>query len=83
MNYVEVKVTVWNRLIFSDETNMVELARLIEQDGLEKVIDNDKGFIESETLFEMEEFILPENNEGLSTIEVFEHGELKWQNTNR
>ena len=80
MNYVDVKVTVWNRLVFSDNINMIDLVKLIEQQGLEKAIDNDKGFLESETIYETEEFILPDNNEGQSTIEIFENGELIWQN---
>lgn len=56
MNYIDVKVTVWNRLNFSDDTDMTALVKEIEQYGLDEVINDAKGFIESSTL------MLPKNS---------------------
>lgn len=54
-NYIDVKVTVWNRLHFSGQSNMQGIADLIKEDGLDEIIDDKLGFIESETLYDTEE----------------------------
>ena len=71
-NYVDVKVTVWNRLHFAEEANMPGLVDLINEKGLDEVIDDKLGFLESETLFDTEEKISPTENDNQATIEVFE-----------
>lgn len=80
MNYIDIKVTVWNRLKFSDDADMLQLAKRVEQDGIEAIIDEALGFEVSEILFETEECINTGENGGCSTIEVFENDKLKWQN---
>ena len=80
MNYIDVKVTVWNRLKFSDDTDMKELANLIRINGIESVIDDEKGFQESETLFDSEVKMTLEENGLDSTIEVYQRDNLVWQN---
>lgn len=50
-NYIDVKITVWNRLHFPDQSNMKGIADLIKEDGLNEVIDDKLCFPESETLF--------------------------------
>lgn len=80
MNYIDVKVTVWNRLAFSDDTDMTALAKEIEQYGLDEVIDDAKGFIESETLYDTEEQLTPDDNSKASTIEIYQNKELIWEN---
>lgn len=67
MNYIDVKVTVWNRLSFSDDTDMTALAKEIEQYGLDEVIDDAKGFIESSTLYDTEEQLIPDDNGNVLT----------------
>lgn len=81
MNYIDVKVTVWNRLTFSDDTDMTVLVKEIEQYGLDEVIDDAKGFIESETLYDTEEQPTPEDNGKASTIEVYQNKKLIWENS--
>lgn len=80
MNYIDVKVTVWNRLAFSDDTDMTALIKEIEQYGIDEVIDDAKGFIESETLYDTEERLTPDDNGKASTIEVYQNEKLVWEN---
>ena len=80
MNYIDVKVTVWNRLVFSDDTNMNALIKEIEQYGLDEVIDDAKGFIETETLYYTEEQLTPSDNDKAATIEIYQNKELIWEN---
>ncbi|MGC4234569.1 MAG: hypothetical protein QM594_16425 [Niabella sp.] len=80
MNYIDIKVTIWNRLSFSDDTNMKEIAKLVEQLGLDEVIDEARGFIENEPLYETEKELSPEDNNQRSTIEIYEQEELIWTN---
>jgi hypothetical protein len=58
-NYIDIKVTVWNRLHFADESNMAGIADLIKEEGLDEVIDDKLGFLQSETLYDTEEKLKP------------------------
>ncbi|MBS1737988.1 MAG: hypothetical protein JSS98_15500 [Bacteroidetes bacterium] len=80
MNYIDVKITVWNRLAFSNDSDMTALVKEIEQYGLDEVIDDAKGFIESSTLYDTEEQLTPDDNGKASTIEVYQNKELIWEN---
>jgi hypothetical protein len=79
MNYIDIKVTVWNRLHFDEKANMEGIARIIEEGGLQEVIDPDLGYLEEETL-DMEERIDPIDNNEFSTIEVYSEETLIWEN---
>lgn len=79
-NYIDVKVTVWNRLHFSEQSNMQGIADLIKEDGLEEVIDDNLGFIESETLYDTEEKLTPADNDNQATIEVYADDTEIWTN---
>lgn len=82
-NYIDVKVTVWNRLHFTDESNMTGLADIIMENGLDEVIDDKLGFLESETLYDTEEKLSPEQNDQQPTIEVYANKEIVWDNTKK
>lgn len=79
-NYVDVKVTVWNRLFFTDKTDMKKIAGIIDQDGLSEIISDECGFIRNETLYETDEYLTPEQNEEQSTIEVYADDKKIWNN---
>jgi hypothetical protein len=79
-NYIDIKVTVWNRLHFIEQSNMKSIADLIQQEGLYEVIDEKLGFAESETLYDTEEKLEPGDNDGQPTIEVYEDGKEVWNN---
>jgi hypothetical protein len=80
MNYIDIKVTIWNRMKFSDDADMQKLARLVNTNGIEVVIDDDLGFQECEVLFDTEEKMTTSKNDSASTIEVFDRDKLIWQN---
>ena len=82
-NYIDVKVTVWNRLHFADASNMAGLADIISENGLDDAIDDKLGFLESETLCETEQQLSPEQNEQQPTIEVYANKEIIWDNTKK
>lgn len=79
-NYIDVKITVWQRLHFAEEAYMKGIADIIKEDGLDEVIDEKVGFLESETLFDTEEKLKPADNDGEATIEVYEGGNEIWNN---
>ena len=82
-NYIDVKVTVWNRLHFADKSNMAGLADIIMENGLDDAIDDKLGFLESETLYDTEEKLNPEQNDQQPTIEVYANKEMVWDNTKK
>ncbi len=82
-NYIDVKVTVWNRLHFADESKMESIAELIRQDGIEEVMDEQLGFLESETLYDTEEQLSPDTNGQESTVEVYGNKGMIWENAKK
>lgn len=79
-NYIDVKMTVWHRFHFTEEANMKGLVDLIKENGLDEVIDNQLGFVETESLFDTEERMNPADNDGEATIEVYEGNNEIWTN---
>jgi hypothetical protein len=79
-NYIDVKVTVWYRYHFAQESNMPGLVEIIKEQGMDAVVDSNLGFTESEMLPVTEEKLTPAENGNLSTIDVFEDGQEIWNN---
>jgi hypothetical protein len=82
-NYIDVKVTVWHRLSFSEQAYMRGLVEIIKEDGLDEVIDEELGFVESDTLYNTQVRIQPIDNDGKPTIIMYENGKEVWNNTIR
>ena len=82
-NYVDVKVTVWNRIHFEDDANMEKILSILKTEGIEGITEEDLGFREYSTLYDSEEQITPEENKGDATIELYENEALKWDNANQ
>lgn len=80
-NYIDIKVTVWNRLFFTDKTDMKNIAGIIAQDDLSEIISDEYGFIRNETLYETDEYLTPEQNGQQPTIEVYADHKKKWNNS--
>ncbi len=82
--YVDYKITTWNRVHFSDDTDPKKIIKTIQEEGIDSILDEDLGFIEQETLLEVDEETTLEENNGFSTIEVYARGkfrnELIWSN---
>ena len=80
MNYIDVKITTWERYHFDDSADMQAIKQIVEEGSFLDVIDDDYGFTESEPLYEIEEPMSLEGNKGLSTVEIYEDDELIYQN---
>ena len=82
--YIDYKVTCWKRVHFNENTNPKKVIQVLEEEGLDYVFDDDLGFVEQEILYDTEEEIIPEENGGCSTIEVYENNnpvdDLIWSN---
>lgn len=80
--YIDKKFTTWNRIHFegteTQMNNCLYIAKMGEEDCL---YDERYGFTENETLIEAQEEITVEENNGCSTVELYdEEGNLIWQN---
>jgi hypothetical protein len=80
MNYIDIKVTVWNRIHFTDDADMQKLVDLIQQIGIDSIYEDESGFSELETLYDTESSVTPEQNDGEATIEVYEKDRYIWNN---
>ena len=82
--YVDYKVTTWNRVHFSDDTDPKKIIKTIQEEGIDSIFDENLGFIEQENLFEVDEEMTVEENNGFSTIEVYKKNnpvdDLIWSN---
>lgn len=82
--YVDYKVTLWKRIHFNENTDPKKVIQALEEGGLDDVFDEELGFVEQEILYDTEEEVTPEENEGCSTIEVYENNnpvdDLIWGN---
>ena len=79
-NYIDVKVTVWKRYYFDEASYMQGIVDLIKENGLEEVLDEQLGFLESETLSDTEQRLNSSQNEMQATIEVYENDKKIWNN---
>jgi hypothetical protein len=80
-NHVDVKVTVWNRLHFTDGANMMKILAQVTKKGIEAIPDESLGFSHFSSLYDSEKQITVEQNAGKPTIEIYENGTLKWANS--
>lgn len=79
-NYIKVKVTVWYRLRFDQYANMQGIADLIQENGLDEVIDEKLGFVDSGILHETQVRLTPAGNDNQHTIEVYADDKEIWNN---
>lgn len=84
MAHIDVKVTIWQRLHFSDHIDMEKIAQMIKAgDSVNDVCEDDLGFRTMEWLDNTETIIPVAENDGVSTIEVYKDNEASkpiWQN---
>ena len=82
--YIDYKVTTWYRVHFSDDADPKKIIKTIQEEGIDSIFDEDLGFKEQEVLWELDEEITVEENNGFSTIEVYEKNnpvdKLIWSN---
>ena len=81
---ITYKTTIWHELRFEDNLSkeaIAALVDLIKKEGIYSAIDEELGFEESQPLFDTEIVLLPEDNDGESTIEVYDDdNKLIWEN---
>lgn len=80
MNYVDLKITIWNRLEFNDDADMHKVIKTIQEVGLDSACDDDLGFKECSTLYDTEERMELKENDGNATIEVYQADNMIWGN---
>lgn len=78
--YIDYKVTIWKRIHFNENTDPKKVIQALEEGGLDDVFDEELGFVEQEILYETEEEMIPEENDGCSTIEVYEDSKIIYKN---
>ena len=83
--FVDIKVNIWKRVHFDDNiTDINSIIEALKNEEIEDIFDPDKGFKEVEFLYDTENIIPIEENNGQPTIEVYSEidGEIVWQNIN-
>lgn len=81
--YIDYKVETWIRVKFNEDINLQEIINKLEKGTLPPDFGNEYD-VEYENLTETEEFIRPIENDGQSTIEVYngnDFQELIWDNS--
>ena len=79
-NYVDYKVEIWRRALFTEDTDMKKISE-IAKESIEEIFDEDIGFIEDTFLYETEYHIPIDGNDGQPTIEVYQADINIWENT--
>lgn len=78
-NYIDIKHTVWERFHYKDDINIESLIETLKNYGV-PLGEHEDGFVECETLYDtLDEMSLEENN-GLSTIEIYSNNKLIYEN---
>lgn len=63
--YIDRKNAIWNREYYTVKANSKE-------EALTKVVNGNVDFYDTELLYETEEYLNPEENNGASTVEVYD-----------
>ena len=83
--YIDFKQKIWARMYFSDDTDINKIIEKLEAGYLPaELADEELGFTEFESMLDTEEFITPIENDGQSTIEVYEGQNVQeciWDNS--
>lgn len=83
-NYIDVKVSVWNRIYFATGTDMQTVAETVKTKGVDAVMDISFGYKEQvTTLFETESEMSVDENNGLPTVEIYSDHKCIWDNSGR
>ena len=82
MFYIDTKVTIWDRMVFESEEQMLEAKAMLESGELKTGMDVSDHFnLSAELMIDTQEEIYVEENNGLSTLEIFnEQGNVVWHN---
>ena len=83
-NFIDVKVTVWQRLHFKENADMDRVVEILKATGdTDFIADDDLGFRYMQTLDETEDRMTVEENDGNPTVEVYRDGNDLWNNAQK
>ena len=83
-NFVDVKVTIWQRLHFKENADMDRVVEILKATGdTDFIADDDLGFRYMQTLDETEDSMTVEENDGNPTVEVYRDGNDFWNNAQK
>ena len=80
--YIDTKLTIWERMEFESEEQMLEAKKLLENGECTTGMEiSDYFMLSSELLVDTQEEIFPEENGGYCTLEILnEAGGVIWNN---
>jgi hypothetical protein len=83
-NFIDVKVTIWQRLHFKENADMDRVVEILKATGdTDFIADDDLGFRYMQTLDETEDRMTVEENDGNPTVEVYRDGNDLWNNAQK
>jgi len=80
MKYIDIKVTIWNRLHLPEDTDMNEIIQQAENGNIDVVLAANIDDSEWEELLDTQQELHPIDNDGNSTIEIYNSGNVIWEN---
>ena len=82
MFYIDTKLTIWDRMVFESEEQMLQAKAMLESGELKSGLDVSDHFdLSDELMLDTQEEIYVEENNGLATLEIFnEEGDIVWHN---
>lgn len=80
--YIDTKLTIWDRMEFESKEQMLQAKAMLESGELKSGLDVSDHFeLTSEILYDTQEEMSVEENEGSSTLEIQdEDGNVIWHN---
>jgi hypothetical protein len=80
MKYIDIKVTVWNRMVLEDNTNIEQIIADIKTKGINHVINDVREWKDVLTLWDSEEILTPDDNDQCATLQIWDDNDLVWDN---
>lgn len=83
-NYIDYKATIWFRIPIESDEALKKVKEKLETGSLpvhvyDELLMEDLG--QCETLYDTEEFINPNENDGQATIEIYSDDKMIWDNS--
>ena len=84
-NYLDYKATIWFRIPINSEKIFKKVKKKVDEGTLPAELYDDielnSELGQCEPLYDTEEFISPNENDGQSTIEIYKDTETVWDNS--
>lgn len=82
MFYIDTKLTIWDRMVFESEEQMLQAKAMLKSGELKTGMDVSDHFnLSAELMIDTQEELYIEENNGLATLEIFnENGDTVWHN---